>query len=184
MLGQSQASHPTPPGMHQPQLHPAGRRQSRLWYLQQEDELREPLDGLRHQAVQCDTVRAGLLTLLQGQGPSPQLRPHRPPAHPPAGRSPGEERTPPTAPTRDLLGFPQPLLGGWSAPRGQRRGRPRSPSSSVGLILRGSAPCPPWRPRGPLTRSQSLTLRSPAAAGPGSGVWSAVSTSTHLAASF
>ena len=47
MLGQSQASHPTPPGMHQPQLHPAGRRQSRLWYLQQEDELisAEAADG-------------------------------------------------------------------------------------------------------------------------------------------
>lgn len=153
-----------------------GGRQNRLRYLQQEDELREPLDGLRHQAVQCDAVRAGLLTLLRGQGPSPRLRPRRPPTHPPAGRSPGEERTPPAAPTRDLHGFPQPLPAGWGAPRGQRRGRPRSPSSTVGLIFRGSAPCLPWRPRGPPTRSQSLTLRSPAAGsrplGLGSGVHS------------
>lgn len=79
MLGQSQASHPTPPGMHQPQLHPAGRRQSRLWYLQQEDELREPLDGLHHQPVERDAVGAAHLAPLLGEAASFTERSRREP---------------------------------------------------------------------------------------------------------
>lgn len=35
-----------------------------LLYLQKQNELREPLDGLHHQAVQSHPVTAGLLTML------------------------------------------------------------------------------------------------------------------------
>lgn len=34
-------------------------------YLQEQDELRESLNGLHHQAVQSDPVNAGCLLLLQ-----------------------------------------------------------------------------------------------------------------------
>lgn len=36
------------------------------WYLEQQDELREPLDGPGHQAVERDAVWTGLLALLRG----------------------------------------------------------------------------------------------------------------------
>lgn len=36
-------------------------------YLEQQDELWEPLDGPCHQAVERDAVRAGLLGLLRGE---------------------------------------------------------------------------------------------------------------------
>lgn len=37
-----------------------------LAYLQQEDELWEPLDGPHHKAVECDSVWTGILAQLQG----------------------------------------------------------------------------------------------------------------------
>lgn len=50
------------------------------WYLKQQDELREPLDGLRHQAVEGDAVGAGLLGLLWGQSVGwLSVRPQAPP---------------------------------------------------------------------------------------------------------
>lgn len=33
-------------------------------YLQQQNELREPLDGLHHEPVESDPVTAGILTML------------------------------------------------------------------------------------------------------------------------
>lgn len=36
-------------------------------YLQQEDELWEPLDGPHHKAVECDPVWTGILAQLQGR---------------------------------------------------------------------------------------------------------------------
>lgn len=48
-------------------------------YLEQQDELGEPLDGLHHQAVERDAVRTRLLGLLWGQsGGSPSGRRPRP----------------------------------------------------------------------------------------------------------
>lgn len=46
---------------------PAGGQDGRA-HLEQQDELREPLDGLHHQAVERDTVRARLRALLRGSG--------------------------------------------------------------------------------------------------------------------
>lgn len=59
---------PAPPGRRQATAGTASRQRglpSRP-YLQQQDELREPLHGLRHQAVEGDAVRAGPLALLWG----------------------------------------------------------------------------------------------------------------------
>lgn len=105
-----------------------------------------PLDGLRHQAVQ--QTRSGLtpLTLLQDKArhPSSDHTTHLPTPRDAASRS---ERTPPTALTRDLHA-PQPFPGGWGAPRGQRRGQTSGALPAPWAHpLRGSAPCPPWRPR-------------------------------------
>lgn len=78
--GQASHSHtrPAPPPRSPPPPAPPGRRQATAGtasrqrglpsrpYLEQQDELREPLHGLRHQAVEGDAVRAGPLALLWG----------------------------------------------------------------------------------------------------------------------
>lgn len=76
--GQASHSHTRPAPPPRPPPAPPGRRQATAGtasrqrglpsrpYLQQQDELREPLHGLRHQAVEGDAVRAGPLALLWG----------------------------------------------------------------------------------------------------------------------
>lgn len=116
-----------------------GGRQNRLRYLQQEDELREPLDGLHHQPVERDAVGTAHLASLLGETAS--LAEH-------LRREAGTRGTP--VPTQAPLPSMLVSLG----PEGRAREAP------------GSAARGPCQHRGPLcsptpSGAWSTTLRSP-----------------------
>lgn len=83
-----------------PTLQVGGRRNP-PWYLKQEDELREPLDGLHHQPVERDAVGATHLPplletrgdnslSLRSKGPAPGVQMRPIPGSPPRTQDPAQ----------------------------------------------------------------------------------------------